>query len=290
MATFLPDPFAQAKLQVANKSWTEQIGHSSLLHSARSAVSSKGSFASKGIGVAMGVGKLFLALIPIPIVGAVVGATVDAVTGKVRGKLHSDHLKNANAEDTAKFQIKELTVENLDRYRWKVAHSYEALNGAITAYNKSAQKCDAVYAYALMYQQVERRKTKLRDELGKFKTALDSVEAWIAELEDKQGKAATTLTEAVKKKASDEIEEYKKLDMAIPGHPEKINLALAEHAGCTQWCCIKRTAKYDPATKWETAKRWAGEASNFLKPIAVASVAVRQSDYTANSDNTKLRG
>jgi hypothetical protein len=287
---FLPDPFAQAAAEVANKSMGQQIAHSQIFHSARSAFSSKGSGASKGIGLVIGVGKLFLALIPVPIVGAVVGAAVDAVQGKVRGKLHERHLEgnNVSVEDQVKFGIKELTVENLDRYRWKVKDSFDALNAGISHYNMANQNCDDMYQFALLYEQVERRKKKLKEELGKFKTVIENVDRWIADLEQVQGAQMVLIKDKIGDKTRTEIADLQTLNSANANDRPKIATYQATHAGCKLWCYCKKQAKYDPNTNWETVKTYAGTVSNFLKPIAVASIAVRGSDYTSNSDNSKF--
>jgi hypothetical protein len=54
---------------------------------------------------------------------------------------------------------------------------------------------------------------------------------------------------------------------------------IAEHAKCSQWCCIKKSAEYDPNANWEKIKQYSGVVANALRPIAVSSVSVNQSDY-----------
>lgn len=286
---FNPDPFKQAALEVANKSMGSQIAHSRIFHSTRSAFSSSGSRASKGIGALVGVGKLFLALIPVPAVGSVVGAVVDAVNGKVRGALHERHLGDAASDaDVAKFGIKELTVENLDRYRWKVAHAFEELNAGIKAYNDSGQTCDDMYQFALLYEQVQRRKKRLTDELGKFKRVMDAVDRWIADLERTQGTKLTEITNEIKKKTRDEITLMNRVVSGTPANDAKILEYKAQHVGCKLWCYCKNEAKYNPNTNWETLKTYAGTVTTFLQPIAISAVAVTKSAYTNDSDNSKF--
>ena len=284
---FNEDPYAQARAEVANKSMGSQIANSSMFHSVRSAFSSKGSAGSKGLGVALSVGKLFLALIPVPIVGAVVGAVADGINGKVRGGIHDYKADKAKArgdhETYAKFAIKELTVENLDRYRWKVAHSFEELNQGITAYNGSTQGCDDLYAFALLYEQVQRRKKILREELGKFSEVLEAVNAWILKLENEQ----QTELDKVKNKINKRMEE-EATALSMQSLFGDVSALKAEHAGCKLWCYCKGEAKYNPSETMGSFKKRAGQVANFLKPIAVSSIAVRQSDYTSNSDNSKF--
>lgn len=287
--TFNPDPFKQAELEVANKSMGSQLAHARLFHSTRSAFSGKGSLASKGMGAALDTGKLFLALIPVPIVGAIAGAIIDKVDGAIRGALHEKHLgATASNEEIAKFGIKELTVENLDRYRWKVAQSFEELNKGIAAYNAGAQKCDEMYQFALLYEQVQRRKKKLNDELGKFKKVMDAIDGWITDMERVQGVQLTNITNKITEDMRDQIAKMALLSSSNPAHVPQISAYQTQHANCKLWCYCKKQANYDPNTKWETMKTYAGSVSTFLKPIAVSAIAVRSSDYTPDLQSSKF--
>lgn len=289
---FNEDPFAQADAEVNNKSMGSQIAHSGIFHSMRSAFSSPTkSGVSKGIGLVVGAGKLFLAAIPVPIVGSIVGATVDAIDGMARSKSHKDNLKKATTnEQKAKFEIKELTVENLDRCRWKLAHAFEELKEGMTAYNASGQTCDDMYKFALLYQQVERRKKRLDKELDQFKSVISLVEGWKNDMNTTQGPLLLDAKNKINQKTQAEISVMSGLHQSNPAHAADIAAFQAAHANCSQWCYVKRQAKYDPNTNWETLKKNAGEVSKFLLPIAISSVAVRQSDYTYSSDNSKFRG
>lgn len=286
---FNADPFKQAEEEVKNKSVGSQIAHSGIFHSVRSAFSNKStSGVSKGLGVALGVGKLFLSLIPVPVVGSVVGAVADAIDGKARSVHHDWRKEQAKTNNDkggeAKFAIKELTVENLDRYRWKVHHSIEELNSAITAYNASDQSCDDLYAYALLYEQAQRRKQLLRDELDTFTQVLKTVNEWIDEMEAKTGPLMLRVTNDVREKALESAQR-----IANAATPEAVNQLIAtEHAKCKLWCCGKGEVKYNPSVGWGKAKAFAGQAIQFLQPIAMSSIAVKGSDYTSDSDNSKF--
>jgi hypothetical protein len=288
---FNPDPFAQANAEVNNKSMGDQIAHSGIFHSFRSAWTNKGtSGVSKGVGALVGVGKLFLAAIPVPIVGAIVGATVDAINGKLRSARHEHNLGKATSdEEKAKFSIKELTVENLYRYRWKLSHAFEELQAGVTAYNNSSQSCDDMYEFALLYEQLERRKVRLNDELQKFKNVIDYVDAWKAEVQRTHGAAVDRARNLITEKMRKEIDKLNAFVPANPADATKIAQFMAAHASCSQWCYCKKTAKYDPNTNWSQVKEYSGKAASFLLPIAISTVAVRQSDYTNNADNSKFR-
>jgi hypothetical protein len=295
---FNPDPFEQAAEEVANKSWDEQILHSRLFHSTRSAFSSlftsdKGSALSKGLGAAVGIGKLFLSLIPVPVVGSVAGAIIDGVNDFARSKrLDSNReaaKKAGNKADLAKFEIKNLTVENLDRYRWKVAHAFEALNDGITEFNKKtadSRNCDDVYAMAVLIQQVERRKKKLRDELGDFHKALQYVNEWINELETTKFAEVHKLREQLKEATVDTM--TARWFTSLAGDEEGSKTILAMHANCQNWCCVKETAKYDP-NGWPNLKRRVGNVVMKATPVAFSAVTVKAGDYRNDSSNSSMK-
>lgn len=282
---FHSNPFKQAEVEVADKSMGTQILHSSIFHSIRSATASGGSAKSKIAGAALGVGKLFLALIPVPIVGAVVGAAVDGINGAVRSAKHKSHINDkVSHEEYVKFAIKELTVENLDRYRWKVAQAFEGLNAAITTYNGSKQSCDDMYALALVTEQIERRKKRLKGELKQFQEVISRVDLWVAQLDSRQGAMLDTIKNDVMAKTRKEIQT---LVNASTTEDMKAKVK-ADHTGCEKWCYIKRQAKYNPNDNWTSFKQRAGEVSSALLPIAISAVAVRQSDYTSDSNNSSF--
>ncbi|OXJ22608.1 hypothetical protein CFB82_39750 [Burkholderia sp. HI2714] len=277
---FNPDPFVQAKAEVAGKTWNEQILHSRLLHNGRSAISSKGSAASKAIGAATSIGKLFLALIPVPVVGAISSAIVDTVSDAVRGKVRESQLSGAiTPEEAAKFEIKDLTIENLDRYRWKLAHAFEALNDGIREYNSSDETCDNMYRLALLIEQVERRKDKLKKELEHFNDVLTLVNNWIVDVDATQGKNLHDVKEKLKKKNDDRA---KVVNTSTSN--QVAALIATEHGNCERWCCVKKEAKYqyNPA-QWQDVKQWAGKVSMAATPVVFAAVTVKSDDYQIES-------
>lgn len=288
--TFKQNPFDQATDEVKNKSWTDQVSHSKVFHSYRSAFSSKGSLFSKGSSAVVTTGKLFLALIPVPVVGAVVGAVVDKISDVARGEALSRNKAAATTNaDKVKFEIKDLTVENLDRYRWKLAHAYEELNAGIRAYNASTtQSCDDLYTIALLIAQVERRKEKLTKELQKFAKVINLVNDWIGEVDVNQGQRVSEIKTELANKPAETANEFKALVNTIPAQAAKMQTIQAAHANCQNWCCIKETAKYEP--DWQKTKKWAGKVAMAMGPIAMSAVAVRKQDYTADSSNSSFSG
>lgn len=292
-SNFSADPFDQAAAEVKVKTMGDQILHSSMFHSIRSAFSSKGSFASKGASAALGVGKLFLALIPVPAVGSVVGAAADAINGVVRKKLHERHVTDKELFDARavsdkalqeqiKFQIKELTVENLDRYRWKLTHSIEELNKVLVNYNNSNQSCDDMYAFCLLSAQVDRRRQRLVEELDKFKQVVDNVNEWLRRVDHIQFSQLHDIKEEIKTRARNEIQTFDAQPQARKAE------MLAAHANCRYWCWCRKSVKYNPNTIWAEVKERSGQVANFLQPVAMSAIAVRQSDYTNDADNSKF--
>jgi hypothetical protein len=270
---FKPDIYEQAGDEVDNKSMGDQIAHSRMFHFARSAFSSSGSRASKGASVLLGIGKMALSAIPIPVVGSIAAAIADKVNGKVRGaRLASNLAKATTSEEKAKFMIKDLTVENLDRYRWKLKDSYEELNTAITAFNKSEQGCDDFYYFALAYKQVERRRIKLDDELLKFQAVIEEVDAWKKSVEKIQGLDVTIARNRINSRKTEELKRIRGFNKDNPADQPMIALVKIDHEHCENWCCIKQYAKYNPHTDWEVIKRNASNVVSFLVPVALDSV------------------
>jgi hypothetical protein len=126
--------------------------------------------------------------------------------------------------------------------------------------------------------------------LQQFKDVISLVEGWIQDVETIQGPLLATANNAIRKKTRDEIAAMSLLVQSNPVHEAAIATYQTAHAGCKQWCYFKKEAKYDPNTRWESYKENAGKVSQFMLPIAISSVAVRQSDYTYSADNSKFGG
>ncbi len=149
------------KDQVDNKGVLERIGHSARFHPMRSAVNSPGSFGSK-FGKFLGsVGRSACNLIPIPVFGTLVAAAESAIENKIRSYCHKQH---TDPSDKVKFALKEVSVENLDRYRFKVTHSVDEVKAQLDIFNVDApnaadqgSQCVPEYQLALKIAQAERR-------------------------------------------------------------------------------------------------------------------------------------
>jgi hypothetical protein len=170
------DPFSYAWDSVNNKSVWNRVRHAELFHSIRSAYDSKGSRLSKLGKLAGATLRGVAGAIPTPVVGGIVAAVESKIEGMIRSYYH-DKNKGAASElkDVVKFEIKEMSVENLDRYRWKVSfatveHNKVALNlqNQMTAYALEKKTCDAYIEYSLEAAQYIRRVDKLFTELLKL--------------------------------------------------------------------------------------------------------------------------
>ena len=161
----MEDVFTYAARRVKNKSALARIGHSAKLHSVRSAVSSKGSAFSKFTGLLGMAARATLGAIPLPAVGSLIAAVETAVEKAIRSKIHDHRKKAAVTEaDKVKFELKELSLEEMDRFRWKVQEAVSEFNKAagdfMAVRNKKEgehAKCDAFYEAALKIEQAVRR-------------------------------------------------------------------------------------------------------------------------------------
>ncbi len=282
------DIFEYAQGIVDNKSVAARIGHSGKLHSLRSAVSGKGSAASK-FGALLGVAaRATLNAIPIPAVGSLLSAVEKAVQDKVRGGMHQRRLAAARvAGDRAtvvKFELKELTLEDLDRFRWKVSHSMTELNAAITAYPArrtakagEAAICDAYLELALAAEQATRRIRKLKEKCLGLNQVVKLTCDWIEECEvgappvppggaaDPPGPAAAAAGGLLgaKNKIRELILEgiaIEDAEIAKAGRTGRDAAALAEwqtaylsefHANCNKWCCYRDRGTVDDYKTWK---------------------------------------
>lgn len=264
--------FDYAARCVNNKGVLARIGHSAKLHSVRSAASSKGSAASK-FGALVGAGlRATVNCMPIPVVGGIIAAVEQKVERVIKGQLHKrNHGKAAaGSADDVKFTLKDLSVEELDRYRWKVSDSILEFNKLASAYQDNKEKkkaaqaqCEAYLDLALAAEQVNRRIKVLRKACLGICAAMKLTVDWIGECENGPsadrlnitGGAAATGTPAggVYKTIADLKVSLAADIKAEMDHVEK-NLATQElkdeyiakyHGKCDKWCCFRSAGKPD---------------------------------------------
>lgn len=221
-----------ARKLVDNKSIFTRVSHSSYFHSARSATKSKGSAVSKGASVVLAIGKKAMQLIPIPVLGDLASEISDIVDRKVRARRHSDRIDNATSgEELVKFKLKELSVEEFDRYRWKLADAVKELQLAQTKFKNSSDDsgdvCSTHLELAMAIAQASRRHKKLMDLCMTMVVTMEQAIHW-----------ATDVNVNIKKAESDLVELYQKqveYDLAAPTRIE--NDSAGRHANCTSTYC-----------------------------------------------------
>lgn len=192
MSEITTDVWKYATAKVNNKGVFSRIAHSSRFHGFRSAVNSKGSFGSKALGALTAVGRASLGLIPIPVIGSLIATAQSAIEGKVRSHLHQKHTdgKTASADpDFVKFSLKEASVENLDRYRFKVEHAVAECNKALMAWGTikaaaedSGERCKAKVELAMAIEQANRRMDIFDKSLLELETLMRVSRDWSLQL------------------------------------------------------------------------------------------------------------
>ena len=177
-----------AKTVVANPTVGKKILHSSFLSSHRSAIQSKGAFASY---VASGVQKgvsIALNQIPVPLVGSILDKAWTAACEAIKSKVHEKHINYpGNLGERVKFELKEISsqVEDWDRYRWKVSHAVEQFNKVCTEVQKgiSSAPCDTWVRVWAKYYYLGSRIGKLRESLEAVRAILLETDIWLDSVE-----------------------------------------------------------------------------------------------------------
>jgi hypothetical protein len=240
-----------ARERVHNKSVLTRIGHSAKLHSARSAISSPGSFASKGAALATVVARSAMKLIPVPVVGDLLGLAQTAVEGHVRKALHkrsAAKIATGDAHGHVKFKLKELSIEDLDRYRWKLHEAMTQMEAAKAKYNTAmsrrgsadaGQICDTLLEMATAYAQAERRHDRLKERCVGLIASLNAALDWC--------NSCTVIIEQTKTEFTDQFKQEVQMDDYL----QKQNRSDAiqdRHVACGDYC-YARSQHHGP-DKW----------------------------------------
>jgi len=245
--------FAYARKSVDNKTVMQRIGHSPALHSARSAFSSTGSAVSKGVKLAGGGLRVAMSLIPVPAIPALAAAIEKHFEAWRREKRHHAQAEAATKpEDKVKFELKELSLEEMDRYRWKVNQAMTDLNTAINnrqakfmeADNASA-RCTEYVELATAAAQAERRIDKLYEKCKVVKGVMEETMEWLGQLAvgANQSEGVNGAKDKIRARLKAEIEGYNSLP---PGSQRDHIQDL--HAHCTGWCWAKNVNEPRGAT------------------------------------------
>jgi len=228
--------------KVDNKGVLARIGHSSRFHSVRSAVNSKGSFGSKLLKGLGAVGRASFSLIPIPIIGGLLSSAEQAVESKIRSWSHDRHQKTGEPINV-KFALKEASVENLDRYRFKVEHSMQEMKDAGTKFglidptSPTDSLCNPSLEMAMKVAQAERRLRIFQTEILKLKTIMEASYTW--------SETVSTSLDGYKKQVTDHFlgiatSEAAALTAGLPAEQAAAVAALKlKHANCSGFCPYK---------------------------------------------------
>lgn len=282
--------FREAAKRVSNKGVLARVGHSAALHMFRSAVSSKGSAASKGSKVALAVGRAALQLIPIPVVANLASAVEQKLEGFVRGKLHQHRLETATStEDRAKFSIKEMSIEDLDRYRWKVHTAMQEVNEKVPKIKATdKQTCNECFEVAMAIAQAERRIDRLKEAIKGLQDAIDITNQWIKECETGTNTAINGsvpvggligLKNDMLKVIADRAGRFN----ALPEEEKEARIALHK-ADCSDWCQITQVGGMNETAA--TARQWAANVARVTtSPFTYENfLTVKKDDYEVAKD------
>jgi hypothetical protein len=264
------DIWAYAKGRVDNKGVLQRIGHSSKLHKFRSATKSKGSFASKAAGIGGVLVRYGLKKIPVPVLSDLIAQVAQTAEQEIRSKLHNDQLKAASLSDEVKFKLKELSVADMDRYRWKLKDAIDEFNKAVDQFpQREAKKkadgaqCDAYLELVMAAQQAFRRLDILTAKCLALKETMELTAQWAAQCQngpagmDVQKK---NIDDLIKDKIAAELAAADKLKQT-KGEDAAEQEILESHGECGQWCCFRESGKPD---NYRNMKDTAAKVTRFL--------------------------
>lgn len=264
----MEDIFAYAAKCVKNKSVPARIAHSAKLHNARSAMASKGSAASKFMSLAGSGARATVNCIPIPVIGGLAGAAEQKFEKAVKRYFHSRRKENAPLAEEVKFTLKDLSVQELDRYRWKVSESITEFNKLVAGHTANLEKkrealapCDAYLDLALAAEQVKRRIKILSDACLIVLGAVQITSKWIEECENGPGAVLPEMiggngTVATRASVNGMIAELRTLLAdSIKKEVEQADRYIVptardeyirdSHGMCSNWCCFRREGTPD---------------------------------------------
>ena len=288
MADHTKDVWIYAANKVDNKGVFSRIAHSGKFHGVRSAFNSGGSFGSKAIGALTAVGRASLGLIPIPVIGALLATAQSAIESKIRSHVHRKHLEGkapSTDPEFIKFSLKEASVEDLDRYRFKVEHSVAECNKALMAWGttkinaeKSHGRCNAKYELAMAIAQVERRMDIFDKTVLELETLMRVSREWSESLRG-------GLNDKIREAKSDFVTLYKAEEDLITAAVDK-DAAVAEmhahHANCSDFCILHGMA-YN--TTWDSVRRTLANITREVTSPIEADTLLSLNNSSFESDN-----
>lgn len=261
-----------AAIKVHNKGVLARIGHSSRFHSMRSAINSKGSFGSKALQALGAAGRASLSLIPIPVIGSLLSQAEQAIESKLRSYVHTRKLKPGITKgEEVKFKLKEVSVADMDRYRFKVEHSYQELRTAMDAWNSGGKQAavdgparcakQAELAYAVA--QAERRLEIFETKVTELKTLMLACETWATSVRSN----VVTLKNTASAQFADIVRLETTQHSAFMVGSVTANAATQQvistyHGGCDEFCVHKDNKVH---TSWDKFRMGSAELINELQ-------------------------
>jgi hypothetical protein len=255
------DLFTYAANKVANKPVMQRVWHSPRLHIIRSAVHSKGSVGSKVLTLGGAAARVALGTIPIPALGSFLSLIEKSVQGGLKGRFYKRRIEQAlEAKDPAqfvKFELKDLSLEEMDRYRWKVEQTITDLNTALDRHQSNLTKkksdgaeCDAYLDLALAAEQATRRIEKLKHKCLTVKRVMEDTLVWLEDCEFGGAVRGEAKRGVIGKKNAilDELQQnveeyYKGLERdPVAENEEAIH---KRHVNCKHWCWYKDLVEAD---------------------------------------------
>lgn len=260
--------------KVKNKTVRQRVWHSGFFHSFRSATKSRGSFGAKVLRMGGALGRGALKFVPIPILGTLAASAEGAIEKAIRNHHIKSNLENVTSTaDIAKWKVKDLSIDDLDRYRKKVEMAAANLKNKIdnfdTAKSAAAQDnkpCNAYADLALAYAQLERRVEILKRQGQAVKIAGKAVEKYADETQSSLRSAYDGLGEAMNTYISSQTEST------------EVNV-IAAHKKCSKYCVARQVINSDSDT-WNSIKSgFASLARHTTANVAVSDFAAMEYDH-----------
>lgn len=173
-----------------------------------------------------------ISLIPIPLVKDIVEAAVDKAKEALRGHYTGSTLSEIQATDTegkVKWGWKDLDIEDMDRYRWKVHHGVKVLNDAFNKaagnFSSSASICNDWVRPIAKYHYLNKRIYKLRERAEIIKALCEDTLKWTDDITSNPN--------------------YKNMESTLKQKVFEIDLIYDEpvhHMACDDTVCVKKDA------------------------------------------------
>jgi hypothetical protein len=256
------DIWEYAANQVDNKNVLFRVAHAPRFDSVRSAINSRGSLGSKVLKFGGSIARAGLGLIPIPALGSFLSAIEGQVEGLLRKAHHKQKAKagGVGSNDYVKFSLKEVTLEDMDRYRRKVEESVHEANTALNKFNQApsfgiSNTCDRYTEVALKIAQAERRLRIFDEQALQVLTLMQACSDWSRQFHQSVSKVKLEVSEELNDLVKMEMEERRKAALqgiATFGKGPQLNATLAVqtttadldamHSGCGEFCTTRNNA------------------------------------------------